>query len=469
MNDNSPLSVIDAVRLRHPVVPEELSAINDRFGRIADRIDRAERRLPFVIEFLGSPKAGKTTVRDRIARLAEKNKLRVFAPIEGASLPSRRALRENLVAFNAWTGAYALQRLLETCIPYNQFHLLLLDRGIIDAACWFEVLRRNKSILNPPSRTAQDFFTLESWHSFLDGAFILTCRTDVSEERERKNQLARTGNLATAGPFLQSLLDVYEDKRWFGQLTWAHGKIRTVDTSDGDEMRVALTIAEGIADIIERDLNPLYITIPRELIRFLGYISAKKAPLHDWSARQELVQKDTAELDDTRKQLVSYAFVEVEGKILQFHRTGSSNRRELQKRMSIGVGGHVEACDLRENETLEETLVRALQRELSEELVFDAVPKIKLQGFINDESIDAGLFHVAAIHHVRLDKGRVRVREEVSDQEFGVGSWGLVPKERLFETSRQFDPWSQYIIEHLLGGPRAQLSRQALFRSSGGA
>ena len=164
----------------------------------------------------------------------------------------------------------------------------------------------------------------------------------------------------------------------------------------------------------------------------------------------------------TRKQLVSYAFVQVEDKFLRFHRTGSSNRRELKKRLSIGVGGHVEACDLRDNESFADTLVRALRRELSEELVFDAVPKIELQGFVNDESIEAGLFHLAAIHRVRLKKGRLRVREEVADQEFGVGSWSLVPKERLFDESGQFDPWSQYIIEHLLGGPKTKLNRQAL-------
>lgn len=308
---------------------------------------------------------------------------------------------------------------------------------------------------------------LENWHKFLDGAFVFTCRTGVSEARERLHQLARTGNLATGGPFLQSLLDVYEDKRWFDQLTWAHGKIRTVDTSDGDVMRVALTVAEEIADIMERDLNPRYTTIPRELTGFTGYVPAAKAPLEEWAAKLKLVHKDAAELDRTRKQLVSYAFVEVEGKILRFHRTGSSNRRELRKLLSIGVGGHVEACDLKENESLTDTLVRALKRELSEELVFDAVPKIELQGFINDESMEAGLFHVAAIHRVRLEKGRVSVREEVADQEFGVGSWGLVPIERLFEESGRFDPWSQYIIEHLLGGPKAQLNQQALLGSLG--
>jgi hypothetical protein len=40
-----------------------------------------------------------------------------------------------------------------------------------------------------------------------------------------------------------------------------------------------------------------------------------------------------------------------------------------------------------------------------------------------------------------------------------------VPKETLFKASGQFDPWSQHIIEHLLGGPKAQLDGQGLLGS----
>ena len=84
MNHLSPLSTIGPTGLNDPVTSEEFIQINDRFADIADRINRVERRLPIVIEFLGSPKAGKTTVRNTIARLAEKNNLRVLAPIEGS-------------------------------------------------------------------------------------------------------------------------------------------------------------------------------------------------------------------------------------------------------------------------------------------------------------------------------------------------------------------------------------------------
>ena len=92
-------------------------------------------------------------------------------------------------------------------------------------------------------------------------------------------------------------------------------------------------------------------------------------------------------------------------------------------------------------------------RELSEALLIDEKPDIKLLGFINDESTEAGKYHLAAIHRVRISGGKVRRRHEVSDQEFGENSWALVTRETISSQATKFDGWSQYIIHEFLGGP----------------
>lgn len=450
--------------LQGEVNESELEALNARFAAIAARLSSAERPLPFVFEFLGTPKAGKTSVRDMIGRLAEKNGFRVFCPIEGASLPSRRVLREDLVAYNAWTGCYALQTLLTACIPVSQHDLVLFDRGIVDAACWFEALARLNLLEAHASEIIRPFFTLGKWTRYLDGLILMTCDPAVSASRESEANLARTGNVATSDEFLNELSHVYR-----------HGGTRTseldeeiavvgIDTSaEGCGLaRTALVVANYLAKTMESKLNPLYITIATESIRFRGFRPVEPALLKEWERIRRTTPRDDAETDASQKQLVAYAFIEAGDKILRLRRAGPANRPELRKKLSIGVGGHAESIDDSGESPLEEVLKQALQRELREELIFDVAPELDLVGFINDESIEAGKYHIAAVFRAVFPTGRLRVRPDVSDQEFGAKSWALVPREKLFAASGDFDPWSQYIIEHVLGGPKVQLDTQAV-------
>ena len=450
--------------LQGKVKESELEALNGRFAAIAARLSSAERPLPFVFEFLGSPKAGKTSVRNIIGRLADKNDFRVFCPIEAASLPSRRALRENLVAYNIWTGCYAIQTMLAACLPVGQHDLVLFDRGIVDAKCWFEMLRRLHMVEEQPSESIQRFFALGEWTRFLDGLCLMTCDPAVSARRESEAHLSRTGNLATSDEFLKDLLHVYRNGFTLNTERTEEITILGIDTSSEQStpIRTAFVVANRLAATMESKLNPHYITIATDSIRFKGFLPANPALLKEWGQIRQTTPKDDAETDPSQKQLVAYAFIEVGDEILRLHRTGPANRPELRQKLSIGVGGHAESIDDRGESRLEEILKRSLQRELREELIFDVPPEVVLVGFINDESIEAGKYHVAAVFRATFPAGRLRVRPEVSDQEFGAKSWALVPREKLFAASADFDPWSQYMIEHVLGGPKVQLDEQTL-------
>ena len=113
----------------------------------------------------------------------------------------------------------------------------------------------------------------------------------------------------------------------------------------------------------------------------------------------------------------------------------------------------MQADDVREGDCLEESLRRCLMREMREELVFDGEPKIELCGFVNDETIEAGRFHVAAFHRVHFCGGKITVRPGVSDQEFGENSWALVDVDKIISEHFKYDPWSRHVIHHLFDGP----------------
>jgi putative protein kinase ArgK-like GTPase of G3E family len=64
----------------------------------------AERR-PIFVEFAGTPKSGKSTCIDTINHFFRRVGYKVLAPTEGASKRTPYYLKENLVAFNAWSAA----------------------------------------------------------------------------------------------------------------------------------------------------------------------------------------------------------------------------------------------------------------------------------------------------------------------------------------------------------------------------
>lgn len=449
---------IDRARLCRAVSEADLDPINQRFKELAEKLPLMERRRPLVVEFSGIPKAGKTGVRSAIAHLAMKSGFRVLYPAEGASLPEQRALRENLIAFNAWTGMYALQNVLSACYPVNQYDLVMLDRGLIDAICWMEMLARQNFVCKEAAEAAKNFFGLHEWLRLVDMAVIFECDQLTALAREQSGAICKA-RLERTGPLVDSLREVLNDEVLLRGIHTRGGVVLRVDTSDCKDSRtnkkaVALSIAEELSKMLMDAVDPRYVTIPSTCVNFKGFRTASTSPTVEWMKARRITKASDAEENLELKQIVSYGFIERGGEVFRVKRTGRANRPELKTKLSIGIGGHLEERDLEGSVCLEDALKECLTRELSEELLIDERPEIELLGFINDESIPAGRQHLAAFHRVKLHRGSVRVRQEVSDQEFGEASWGVVSPQRLFEEINKFDPWSQIIMESVLGGPK---------------
>jgi hypothetical protein len=117
------------------------SALQQRGESAAARFNGA--RQPVVIEFAGSPKAGKTSTIGQIQTFLKRCKFRVQVVVEPASVcPIRDKQHPN---FNVWTACTTLAQILErTQTPSRPEdpHILILDRGLFDAVSWLAVMRR---------------------------------------------------------------------------------------------------------------------------------------------------------------------------------------------------------------------------------------------------------------------------------------------------------------------------------------
>ena len=94
-------------------------------------------RRPIVIEFCGSPKAGKTSCISALSMFLRRNGFRVKVLVERASVCPVGNKYDPL--FNVWTICSALAELSETISNSpKDYDVVILDRGLFDALCWFE-------------------------------------------------------------------------------------------------------------------------------------------------------------------------------------------------------------------------------------------------------------------------------------------------------------------------------------------
>src|SRR5438552_13317623 len=111
---------------------QQKSDLQLRAEAICARFKNKARR-PVVIEFSGSPKAGKTTIVNHLAGFLKRCGFRTKIVVERAGICPIRDKKDS--AFNIWTLCHSLAALLEdTQEPPapNDPDILILDRGIFD-------------------------------------------------------------------------------------------------------------------------------------------------------------------------------------------------------------------------------------------------------------------------------------------------------------------------------------------------
>lgn len=120
--------------------------------------------------------------------------------------------------------------------------------------------------------------------------------------------------------------------------------------------------------------------------------------------------RDEAEYNPEYKQLINYALVTSQGKVLSYSRVknGSTEERLAGKR-SLGVGGHVNPEDWNDDKNfVEDIFTDALKRELMEELGVreDYIDHVDLLGLVNSSNA-VGLVHLGLVWRVELYQPKI--------------------------------------------------------------
>lgn len=152
------------------------------------------------------------------------------------------------------------------------------------------------------------------------------------------------------------------------------------------------------------------------------------------------IERRFTEEDSGFKQIIPYAIVAHENRVLLLKRTSEQGEARLHNKLSIGVGGHINPVD-----RAEDVLLQGCFREIEEEIFieedFDPVPV----GYINDESNAVGSVHFGVVFMVKLNSDRVQVKEtSMMAGEFV--EWKEL-KKMVDSPEINFESWSSLIIQ----------------------
>ena len=212
---------------------------------------RKTDRLPLVVEFAGSPKAGKSTTIDIVTHFFKRTEFKTWAPTEGASKRTPYFLRSDLVAFNAWALNYAISEILTAYHNVEEYDLVVLDRGPFDSLAWMRVLKDDGKLDQDGYDRIENFARHPKWANLVQRIYLFTCKPETSLHREHDAKLIRSDGTAMNKAMLRKLREQYESLG--NESVSDNPSIRKFDTDDGTGLRDnAREIVSDIMDLLEQ-------------------------------------------------------------------------------------------------------------------------------------------------------------------------------------------------------------------------
>jgi predicted NUDIX family phosphoesterase len=185
----------------------------------------------------------------------------------------------------------------------------------------------------------------------------------------------------------------------------------------------------------------------RELFEKLGVFQGislevdKYLPVVTAPANVTYLNRSEAEQDKRYKQLIPYALILCQGKILRYRRGRGGGETRLHGLYSVGVGGHISDED---NGLFSNQLgyTEAMRRELMEEVAIDATNEAAV-AVINDDSSEVGYVHLGVVHVVQVTD------ETVAGGRSGIVGPEFVPISEAVKNPAAYESWSRFCVEHL--------------------
>jgi predicted NUDIX family phosphoesterase len=193
----------------------------------------------------------------------------------------------------------------------------------------------------------------------------------------------------------------------------------------------------------------MVLVIRRSLLESLGLFQGLKFEVDRYLtamlSRQNnfFAPRSSAETDPSLKQIIPYAILVSDGKVLRYKRGKKSGEQRLVAKGSIGIGGHMNDRDEGLFALDKQAYLGGVEREIDEELIVERPVRNRIAALINDDSNEVGQVHLGVVHVLELPRPVAEKRENmILNIEF------LTPGQLRAERET-LESWSQICVDHL--------------------
>ena len=422
--------------------------------------ERGQRR-PLLIEFCGSPKSGKTTTITSLNIFLKRNGFKTVLLTERASICPIENKRHPF--FNIWTLTSAISEILENLEHgKDKIDVIICDRGIFDALCWFTWLNTYPSRKSPyldddSYDILTKFIRMDIWRKNIDLIYVFSVKPDTSIVREYSNLLTEK-----RGSIMQeTILKEYNDSignsiSKFGSFFRKIEQI-TTDTDETNNLpnivsyKVTTQLLNNLQDLLIEKIGYLDDTIKNAILKKkihddLSLFSRKKLKFEN----RNVVEEDLSCIQPiviaviTNKERNQLLIVKKNPKKI------SKNSQERDKILCY-IGGHSRIEDRDDpNEDIFKTMKQTLHREIQEEIgeslsIRDSRPFIICTP---DGKRNAQHFAICYTIEMDLENKKFKLTSDEFTMKTGKSKSGnIVNVNDVYKMN--IDTWSEVIIEKI--------------------
>ena len=433
--------------------PESRSGLEQRIAELEGRaealkalLDGRPAKRPLIIEFSGSPKAGKTRSIAGLELFLKRNGIRVEVYTERASVSPIKS--KGHLNFNVWVSCASLEGMLEAL--YKDIDVFILDRGLFDALVWNEWLYMTGKVTFEEARQVEDFFKMKRWLDLIDLIFVVRCDPKVSIEREYADQLTSKRGTIMAENTLQQFLQAID------RTVESHGnrfkRIVPIDTTDTKTREGVAAIADEALKTFNGFLDESICVVPAGAGGRLpknGFVSDKAmiaSFLDAVTSQRQFLQRSQAEQNAGYLQPIPCAMLRYNNKLLVLKRKKAGH--PLHDTYALWAGGHVSRID-----DGEDILINALNRELTEEVFIKEAFELNRNpiGLIRTNEDARASRHIGILYEIRLTSADVALalnQKEFRETRGSSMSGRLIELPQVAEIYAEMGDWSKSIVDH---------------------
>lgn len=206
---------------------------------------KANNKTPFVVEVSGTPNSGKTSAIQTFEKVLKRSGIKYKIIYEAAA---KCKIKNKLSPdFNIWTLNETIKQLLEAYL--GNYDIVICERGLLDAICWYELYYQDKLITEEEYRTLLNYILLNRFVNCISCCYIMKCNVEVSLNRENLSGLLDTTGTIINDPVLTKYNSALERVQ---KLYSEHfKKVMELDTSELSQSDINRTFVSSILEHIK--------------------------------------------------------------------------------------------------------------------------------------------------------------------------------------------------------------------------